>query len=50
MSVKATFSPSARLLSIFGDKLKNGITVSRTAAGDILINNGAVAIDGGQPT
>jgi Ca2+-binding RTX toxin-like protein len=50
MSVKATFSPSARLLSISGDKLKNGITVSRTAAGDILINNGAVAIDGGQPT
>ena len=50
MSVKATFTPGAKLLSIFGDKLKNGITVSRSAAGNILINNGAVAIDGGQPT
>jgi Ca2+-binding RTX toxin-like protein len=50
MSVKATFSPRAKLLSISGDKLKNGITVSRNAAGDILVDGGAVAIDGGQPT
>ena len=49
MSVKATFSPRAKLLSISGDKLKNGITVSRNAAGDILVDGGAVAIDGGRP-
>ena len=50
MSVKATFTPSAKLLSISGDKPKSSITVSRNAAGDILVDNGAVAIDGGQPT
>ena len=50
MSVKATFTPSAKLLSISGDKPKSSITVSRNAAGDILVDNGAAAIDGGQPT
>jgi Ca2+-binding RTX toxin-like protein len=50
MSVKATFSPSAKLLSVSGDKFKNGMTISRNAAGDILVDGGAVPIDGGQPT
>jgi Ca2+-binding RTX toxin-like protein len=50
MTVKATFVPGAGLLSVFGDKQKNTLTLSRDAAGKILINNGAVAIDGGQPT
>jgi Ca2+-binding RTX toxin-like protein len=50
MAIKASFLPGAGLLSVFGDKLKNNITVSRDAAGNILVDNGAVAIDGGTPT
>jgi Ca2+-binding RTX toxin-like protein len=50
MAIKASFSPSASLLSVFGDNLDNTITTSRDAAGQILINGGAVSIDGGQPT
>ena len=50
MAIKASFLPGAGLLSVFGDKLKNNITVSRDAAGNILVDYGAVAIDGGQPT
>jgi Ca2+-binding RTX toxin-like protein len=50
MSVKATFTPSAKLLSITGNKPKSTITLSRNASGDILIDNGAVAIDGGEPS
>jgi Ca2+-binding RTX toxin-like protein len=50
MAIKAYFSPSANLLSVFGDNLDNTITTSRDAAGQILINGGAVSIDGVQPT
>ena len=44
----ATFSTDT--LSVFGDSLNNSITVSRDAAGRILVNGGAVAVAGGTPT
>lgn len=50
MAIKATFSPGSGSLSIFDDGQDNTVLVSRDAAGSILINNGAVAITGGQPT
>src|SRR5262249_13011119 len=49
-AVTALFSPTAHTLSVFGDNLDNTITVSRDAAGTILVNGGAVAIQGGAPT
>ena len=50
MSIKASFSPSTRLLSVVGDDLNDSITVSRDAAGQILINGGTVSITGGPAT
>ena len=50
MAIKASFSPSSGLLSVFGDNLDNTILVSRDAAGSIFINGGAVPITGGNPT
>src|SRR3979411_2422213 len=50
MAIKASFFPSARLLSEFGDSHDNTITTSRDAAGQLLVNGGAVSIDGGQAT
>ena len=50
MAIKASFIPGAGLLSVFGDDLDNAVTISRNAAGLILINGGAVQIIGGQPT
>src|SRR5262245_10396578 len=50
MAVTASFSPTSGVLSIFGDTLDNNITVSRDPAGNILINGGAVAIQGGSAT
>ena len=50
MAIKATFSPGAGLLSVSDDDLNNTIVASRDAAGKILINGGAVAVGGGQPT
>ena len=47
MAIKATFSPTARLLTEFGDSLDNAIVTSRDAAGQILVNGGAVPIQGG---
>ena len=38
------------MLSEFGDELDNTITTSRDAAGRILVNGGAVSVDGGQAT
>ena len=38
------------VLTVFGDSLDNTITISRDAAGKILVNNGAVAVIGGTPT
>jgi Ca2+-binding RTX toxin-like protein len=49
-AVTASFSVSNGLLSVFGDALNNSITVSRNAAGALLVNGGAVAIQGGTAT
>ena len=49
-AVTATFIPSAGTLTVFGDNLDNTITVSRNAAGNLLVNGGAVAIKGGTPS
>ena len=50
MAIKASFSPGAGLLSVFGDAAKNTVTVSRNAAGSLLVNGGAVSVAGGNPT
>jgi Ca2+-binding RTX toxin-like protein len=50
MAIKANFSAGAGLLSVTGDNADDTIITSRDAAGNILINGGAVTIDGGQPT
>jgi Ca2+-binding RTX toxin-like protein len=50
MAVTASFDPTSGVLTVFGDALDNTITVSRDAAGNILINGGAVAIVGGTAT
>jgi Ca2+-binding RTX toxin-like protein len=50
MAIRASFSPTAHLLSVFDDNADNSIIISRDAAGNILVNGGAVAITGGSPT
>ena len=50
MATRATFIPGAGLLSVIGDSLDNTIVTSRDAAGNLLVNGGAVAVIGGQPT
>jgi len=50
MAITATFNPGAGVLTEFGDALDNNITTSRNAAGQILVNGGAVAVVGGTPT
>ena len=50
MTIKASFSPTAGLLSVFDDNPNNTITVSRDPAGTILINGGAVTVIGGTAT
>ncbi|WP_053227648.1 calcium-binding protein [Solirubrobacter soli] len=47
-AVTATFSNGT--LSVTGDALDNNIQLSRNAAGQILVNGGAVAVIGGTPT
>jgi Ca2+-binding RTX toxin-like protein len=44
----ATFSQG--VLNVFGDSQDNVLTVSRDAAGKLLVNGGAVTITGGTPT
>src|SRR5262245_23787492 len=44
--VTATFSAATGVLTVAGDDLDNTIAVSRNAAGTILVNGGAVAIQG----
>src|SRR5215471_10171175 len=50
MAITASFSPTAALLTEFGDSLNNTMTTSRDAAGRILVNGGAVPVLGGQAT
>jgi Ca2+-binding RTX toxin-like protein len=47
-AVTATFASGT--LSVFGDSANNAITVSRDAAGRILVNGGAVPVRGGTAT
>ena len=46
----ATFSPGTGVLTVFGDSTDNSIAISRNAAGNVLVNGGAVAVVGGTPT
>src|SRR5882672_8409105 len=48
--ITASFAPATGTLTIVGDAQPNVIVVSRNAAGAILVNNGAVSIQGGAPT
>ncbi len=48
--ISATFEPVAGVLTVRGRAADNVITVSRDATGNILVNDGAVAINGGTPT
>src|SRR5262245_51861502 len=50
MAVQATFLPGSQLLIESGDAGDNNIVTSRDAAGQLLMNGGAVAIQGGVPT
>ena len=50
MATTASFSPLTGSLSVIGDSLDNPIVVNRDAAGRILLNNGAVPIQGGTAT
>ena len=50
MAVTASFLPATGVLTVFGDSLNNTITLSRNAAGTILVNGGAVQIKGGTAT
>src|SRR3982750_1935947 len=49
-AVPASFLAGSGTLTGFGDALDNTITVSRDAAGKILVNGGAVTVVGGTPT
>lgn len=49
-AVTASFLPAAGILSVFGDSLNNTVAISRNAAGSILVNGGAVNVQGGTPT
>src|SRR5437764_6597291 len=50
LAVTASFSPGAGILSVIGDARNNTIVVSRGAAGQLFVNDGAVAIQGGAAT
>jgi Ca2+-binding RTX toxin-like protein len=50
LSVSAVFIPQVGLLTALGDGQDDTIEVSRDAAGNILVNDGAVTIAGGTPT
>src|SRR3954447_11316228 len=49
-SAATTATFNAGQLSVTGDSANNSITISRDAAGKILVNGGAVAVAGGTPT
>src|SRR4051812_45221598 len=48
--ISATYNGVTGILTITGDDLANSIVVSRNPAGTILVNGGAVAVQGGTPT
>ena len=50
MAVTASYLSGPKYLQVLGDSLDNSITVSRNAAGTLLVNNGAVAVSGGTAT
>jgi Ca2+-binding RTX toxin-like protein len=50
LSVSAVFVPQVGLLTALGDGQDDTIEISRDAAGNILVNDGAVTIAGGTPT
>ncbi len=49
-AVTATLSAAPGVLTVVGDAQDNTITVSRDALGTILVNNGAITVQGGTPT
>jgi Ca2+-binding RTX toxin-like protein len=50
MPITGAFLPSAGLLVVTGTASADTITISRDAAGDILVNGGAIRVVGGLPT
>ena len=46
MAITASFSKGTGILTEFGDNLDNTIVTSRDAAGNILVNGGAVTDPG----
>jgi Ca2+-binding RTX toxin-like protein len=50
MAISASFNPIDGVLTVLGDNADNTVTVIRDAAGDILVNGGAVPVAGGTPT
>jgi hypothetical protein len=50
MAIRAIFNPATGVLAETGDNFGDTTTISRDAAGQILVDGGAVSIDGGQPT
>jgi Ca2+-binding RTX toxin-like protein len=48
-ATSASFFPSSGVLTVIGDSQANSITISRNAAGLILVNGGTVPITGGTP-
>ena len=50
MAITASFLPGSGVLTVFGDAATDKITMSRDVAGRLLVNGGAVAIQGGVST
>ena len=50
MAIIASFNPASATLVETGDALDNTIVTSRDAAGNLLVNGGAVAVRGPKPT
>lgn len=50
MAIRSKFIPGIGFVTTFGDGLDNEITIGRNAAGELLVNNGAVPIIGGPAT
>jgi Ca2+-binding RTX toxin-like protein len=50
MAITSSFDPVAGVLTTIGDDLDNTIDTSRDAAGNLLVNGGAVPISGGTAT